>query len=190
MAATQLAHPGLQSAIEFATKAHAGQFRKGSGLPYIVHPFAVLSLIGEWGWCDPEVWKAAICHDVKEDCPALASTMMLELGPVVDFLVDELTFTPSGNEPIKVQKRRYMDSFAKKCISALVIKVADRCCNTRDFLQDEPEYASIYWKKANTLFDSMLARRSEIVETCGESVFARMKHTVDTISHECLAAKV
>lgn len=31
----------IDKAITFATKAHEGQFRKGTKLPYIVHPLEV-----------------------------------------------------------------------------------------------------------------------------------------------------
>ena len=35
----------LDDAIEFATKAHEGQFRKGTRRPYIVHPIEVADIV-------------------------------------------------------------------------------------------------------------------------------------------------
>ena len=35
----------VDRAIEFATKAHSGQFRKGTTRPYIVHPIEVGDIV-------------------------------------------------------------------------------------------------------------------------------------------------
>ena len=35
----------IDEAIEFATKAHEGQFRKGTKRPYIVHPIEVADIV-------------------------------------------------------------------------------------------------------------------------------------------------
>ena len=35
----------INKAIEFATRAHAGQFRKGTSRPYIVHPIEVGDIV-------------------------------------------------------------------------------------------------------------------------------------------------
>ena len=35
----------IDKAIEFATKAHEGQFRKGTKRPYIVHPVEVGDIV-------------------------------------------------------------------------------------------------------------------------------------------------
>ena len=58
----------IHRAVKFVTKAHDGQFRKESFLPYIVHPMAVLSMIAEWEIQDPTTRLAALSHDVIEDC--------------------------------------------------------------------------------------------------------------------------
>jgi (p)ppGpp synthase/HD superfamily hydrolase len=53
----------LSAAIHIATNAHHGQFDKG-GNPYILHPFAVMSLLEE---TDEELQCMALLHDVVED---------------------------------------------------------------------------------------------------------------------------
>lgn len=47
----------IENVIQFANNAHKGQYRKGSGLPYVVHPIAVLQMIADWGVCDYDLWK-------------------------------------------------------------------------------------------------------------------------------------
>ena len=57
----------IDDAIEFATKAHEGQFRKGTRRPYIVHPIEVADIVSAMT-NDEEVICAAVLHDTIEDC--------------------------------------------------------------------------------------------------------------------------
>jgi len=51
-----------KEALELAKKCHLGQYRKGSGLPYITHPMAVADRF------EDERYKiVAVLHDVIED---------------------------------------------------------------------------------------------------------------------------
>ena len=56
----------LDKAIGFAARAHAGQVRKGTSTPYILHPLeaaAICATVTD----DLEVLAAAVLHDVVED---------------------------------------------------------------------------------------------------------------------------
>jgi (p)ppGpp synthase/HD superfamily hydrolase len=78
----------LQAVVLFAAEAHGNQFRKHSHLPYITHPFQVLSLVAEWNVCNPEsvkagtpvydliTWKSALCHDIREERPDITQKML------------------------------------------------------------------------------------------------------------------
>ena len=57
----------IDKAIEFATRAHRGQFRKGTRRPYIVHPIEVGDIVCSMT-TDEEVISAAYLHDTIEDC--------------------------------------------------------------------------------------------------------------------------
>ena len=57
----------INKAIEFATRAHAGQFRKGTRRPYIVHPIEVGDIVSTMTQ-DEEIISAAVLHDTIEDC--------------------------------------------------------------------------------------------------------------------------
>ena len=54
----------LDDAIEFATKAHEGQFRKGTRRPYIVHPIEVADIVSTMTK-DEEVICAAVFPSAK-----------------------------------------------------------------------------------------------------------------------------
>lgn len=58
----------LMRGIATASRAHDGHYRKGSGVPYISHPMAVM-LIAASVTNDEDVLLAALFHDILEDVP-------------------------------------------------------------------------------------------------------------------------
>ena len=69
----------IDEAIEFATKAHAGQFRKGTKRPYIVHPVEVADIVATMTQ-DEEIICAAVLHDTIEDCEGITEEVLREYG--------------------------------------------------------------------------------------------------------------
>jgi (p)ppGpp synthase/HD superfamily hydrolase len=188
----------IQKVTNFANTSHAGQIRKGSGLPFIVHPFEVLALVSEWGvggeLIDESVtederrgrkllvWKTALCHDIREERLDIDYEKMVQfLGKQAADVCEELAFLPDNANPlpVPVQKAAYLKSFDRKSVYALVVKCADRIRNTHNFLCDDIDYANKYWKKASSLFDTMFTRGEEITEVLGLDVFPRMKYSKD-----------
>ena len=80
----------LDDAIEFATKAHEGQFRKGTRRPYIVHPIEVADIVSTMTK-DEEVICAAVLHDTIEDCRGITKDVLrLRFGErVADMVMQE-----------------------------------------------------------------------------------------------------
>ena len=77
----------VNEAIEFATRAHNGQFRKGTKTPFIVHPMEVFAIVTRMT-DSRDVWVAAILHDVVEDCEDVTIEQIQEkFGDYVAFLV-------------------------------------------------------------------------------------------------------
>ena len=65
----------IDRAIEFATKAHKGQYRKGTKRPYIVHPMEVGEIVSSMT-TDEEIISAAILHDTIEDCKGITEEVL------------------------------------------------------------------------------------------------------------------
>ena len=71
----------IDKAIEFATRAHRGQFRKGTRRPYIVHPIEVGDIVCSMT-TDEEVISAAYLHDTIEDCEGVTEELIDRYGDI------------------------------------------------------------------------------------------------------------
>jgi (p)ppGpp synthase/HD superfamily hydrolase len=80
----------LEHAIELAIVAHDGQKDK-QGMPYILHPLAVMhSVLDEVGWHEP-LLKAAVLHDVVEDSDIPIPQIYGTFGALVANIVESMT---------------------------------------------------------------------------------------------------
>lgn len=123
----------LEKAILFATEKHKGQLRKGNGLPYIVHPLAVMAILNQIKKSNNAILIAIVCllHDVVEDCNVTLEEIAMEFGHAVAALVEELT--SDEKEIATVGKKEYLAHKMLKMSSyALRIKLADRLHNVQD----------------------------------------------------------
>jgi (p)ppGpp synthase/HD superfamily hydrolase len=125
----------LQIAKTIAEEAHAGQIRKGSGLPYIVHPERIANRIPRSKKIGllTVMKSAAWLHDVLEDCPispdALFHRMVSDGYPAkyakwVVEIVNDLTKRPG-----------VVWDASRISQPAKYIKLLDRVDNLRDGVQ-------------------------------------------------------
>lgn len=120
-----------RKALEFATSAHAGQVRKGSGLPYITHPIAVaelaLSIRSRVSYpLQDRIYAVALLHDTLEDCATVTYDALIEsFGLSIAACVELLT---------KREGDSYLDSICrvKTCEIATAVKIADLTHNMSD----------------------------------------------------------
>lgn len=82
----------IESARDFATSAHEGQYRS-CGEKYINHPKRVVQTLIDLKVSDEDVLSAAWLHDVVEDCNVSLDQIRNDFGWRVAALVDELTLT-------------------------------------------------------------------------------------------------
>lgn len=120
-------------AINFAAEKHKGQERRGTGLPYILHPIIVSHLILQYKVSKHivELQIAALLHDTLEDTECSYIEIEHKFGAMVAAIVMELT---SDEEKIKsIGKNEYLKA---KMITmskyAFVLKLIDRLANVSD----------------------------------------------------------
>ena len=92
-----LSLPGPRAARAFAEKAHAGQLRKGTSLPYVVHPIAVATSLARHYPAYVELICAGFLHDTVEDTKVTAAELEAAFGPTVARLVIGVTAVRGKN---------------------------------------------------------------------------------------------
>lgn len=83
----------VAEAASFAVRAHEGQYRKGTGFPYVVHPIGVAHILRDYYPGDDELEAAGYLHDVIEDCNVNYSHLAKVFGFRVANLVIGVTNT-------------------------------------------------------------------------------------------------
>ncbi len=123
----------IQSAYDFAAKAHEGQTRS-SGQPYIIHPLSVAAILLELGM-DTDTICAALLHDVVEDTEATSEDLQKRFGRDVAMLVEgvtKLTKIPIFNkEQQQAENVRKIMLAMSQDIRVIIIKLCDRLHNMR-----------------------------------------------------------
>ena len=121
----------VEQAYVVAERAHRGQLRK-SGDPYITHPVAVATILGELGMTPPTL-AAALLHDTVEDTDYALDQLRADFGPEIAMLVDGVTKLDKVQfgEAAQAETVRKMVVAMSRDIRVLVIKLADRLHNAR-----------------------------------------------------------
>jgi GTP pyrophosphokinase len=129
-------------ALAYATKAHGDQVRKGTDVPYIIHPIAVSTIVFEYGGTEDQA-IAALLHDVVEDCGGVARLHEIRdmFGPdvadIVEQCSDSFTESKDGKEEWRTRKERHTEHLMQHMTrSAAVVIAADKLHNLRAIRRD------------------------------------------------------
>jgi (p)ppGpp synthase/HD superfamily hydrolase len=132
-------------ALAYATAAHAGQLRKGTSTPYIVHPLGVAELVLKHGGSEVEA-IAALLHDTVEDQGGRErlEDLQREFGERVAHIVEGCTEwiqepgqTEADKPPWEERKRRAIEHIhAESDRSVLLVSLADKLHNARSIVAD------------------------------------------------------
>ena len=142
----------LEKAISFATDRHAGMVRKGTDVPYIVHPLEAVSIAAGMT-NDPEILAAAALHDVVED----TSTTMAELEAAFGNRVAALVASDSEDKMPGVLSSESWETRKKATIATLqdapldvkIIVLADKLSNIRSINRDLINIGDAVWERFN-----------------------------------------
>ena len=80
----------LNNAISFAVEKHKNGLRKGTKMPYIVHPLEVMYNLMLMG-ADKNLMAAGVLHDTLEDTDATLEEIAAKFGADVDAIVSSHT---------------------------------------------------------------------------------------------------
>ncbi len=134
-------------AIEFAAKAHAGQLRKGTRFPYLIHPLGVAKILIEHN-CADEIVAAGLLHDVLEDTPATVAQVRQAFGEKVAQLV-EASSEPDHSDIWENRKRHTIEFLQTAPPDVLLIVLADKLDNLREIREDYARQGERTWARFN-----------------------------------------
>lgn len=153
-----------EKARRYATKAHAeaGQRRKYTDEPYIVHPAAVVELVRSVT-DDEAMLTAAWLHDTVEDTATTLNDIESYFGDEVAKLVAMLT---DGEQPQAknraMRKAAHFRHTAEASPDAQTIKLADIIDNTRSIIHYDASFARIYLVEKRVQIDLLKAGNREL----------------------------
>lgn len=126
-------------ALVLAARAHEGQMRKGTGIPYISHPVAVSALVARNGG-DEDQQIAALLHDVLEDAGATYQREIEQFGPrvmkIVQGCTDGVPNEAGTKQPWIERKRAYLKHLQEVDEDVLLVSACDKLHNASCIVED------------------------------------------------------
>lgn len=130
----------IERALRVAATAHEGQYRKGSRLPYITHPVAVMLILEQAGFTDPHLLAAALLHDVVEDTVYTAGQLAAEFpAPIPEYvaaLTERKHDADGAPRSWRNRKEEHLVHVAAAPLPARAIALADKLHNLSTILYD------------------------------------------------------
>jgi (p)ppGpp synthase/HD superfamily hydrolase len=138
----------LYDAIELAARAHHHQVRKGTEIPYLVHPLAVAGILIHAN-CPEHLVIAGILHDTLEDTPLTSEEIQSHFGQEVADLVVALS-EPDKKSPWEERKAHTIQYLGNKATDdVLLVAVADKLDNMRAIREGLESDGEVFWQRFN-----------------------------------------
>lgn len=140
----------IEKAIQFASKAHEGACRKGTSLPYILHPLEAASIAAQITE-DPEVIAAAALHDVVEDTSFTEKDIRILFGNrvanLVMFNTEDKRRERPASETWTMRKQETISHLEQASDDEKIVAFADKLSNLRSMLMDYIREDELFWDR-------------------------------------------
>ena len=143
----------MDRAIIFATRAHSGTYRKGTKIPYIVHPIEAAAIVATMT-DDPDMIAAAVLHDVVEDTDATVEEIRFFFNDRIAKLVEAESEDKRKDLPPqetwmirKMETLEFLRNQADR--EAKILALADKLSNMRAIHRDQKTIGDELWLRFN-----------------------------------------
>ncbi|PWM47025.1 MAG: phosphohydrolase [Clostridiales bacterium] len=143
----------VERAVVFASNAHNGMKRKGSDIPYIIHPAECVAIVSRLT-SDCEIIAAAALHDIIEDTSITEEQLKIEFGEKITRLVcadsEDKMRDKSASETWKLRKQKtiaYLKTNAQ--YDEKIIILADKLSNIRSIYNEFLQIGDNLWESFN-----------------------------------------
>ena len=173
----------IRQAAGFAKQAHEGKMRKGTAVPYIVHPMDTGVIVSRMT-DDPEVISAALLHDVIEDAGVTKEELEERFGSRVAELV--AAESEDKTRTWKERKQATIDRLTDAGRDVKMICLADKLSNLRSTAADYMLKGDEVWKKFRVTdkrehewyYRGVFAKLSEL---SGESAYGEYRELMEML---------
>lgn len=136
----------IDQAIHYATDQHAAQFRKGTNVPYILHPLETMNILMHMN-ADTNLLMAGVLHDTIEDTGATYEDIVQQFGRDVANLVkahsEDKSKTWQERKSATIEELKYADRRLKMLV------MADKVSNLRSIAADYLSCGDKLWTRFN-----------------------------------------
>lgn len=136
----------LNKAINFAVAAHSGATRKGSTIPYILHPLEAAAIVSRLT-DDQELMIAAILHDTIEDTDTSYDDIKQNFGQRIADLVNGESEDKS--KTWRERKAHTVQTLKNAPLDVKIITMGDKLSNIRSIAKDYGEIGDKLWDRFN-----------------------------------------
>ena len=136
----------IEEAAAFAERVHRGTFRKGTTIPYIVHPMETAVIVS--GFTDEEeMIAAALLHDVVEDAGVTGEELEARFGNRVKELV--LAESEDKSKSWEQRKAFTLSHLADSSRDVKILALGDKLSNMRSTARDYMVIGDAVWERFN-----------------------------------------
>ena len=139
----------IRKALEFAAVYHKEGVRKGSNVPYIVHPFEVALILQENGM-EERIIAAGLLHDTLEDTELTTEQIRQEFGDdILQLVLGASEELEAREETLWEERKKHTIEYLKTApIDVKYIVCADKLSNIRSMLVDHEKKGEKFWEKS------------------------------------------
>jgi len=136
----------IHDAIIFATLKHRNQKRKGTDIPYIVHPMEVMQILSSEN-LPQEIIIAGILHDTLEDTDARPEEIESLFGKEVLDIV--LTESEDKSKSWRERKGHTIEALKNDSLATRLVCCADKLSNIKSMYADYKAIGEKLWERFN-----------------------------------------
>lgn len=136
----------LEKAMQFAMDAHKGASRKGTDIPYILHPIETLQILSAMN-ADTNLMAAGLLHDTLEDTDVELLDIYDKFGVDVAALVN--CHTEDKRKIWYVRKLTTVNELPTENIRQKMLCIADKVANLRSLYRDYKSVGEELWERFN-----------------------------------------
>ncbi|MEH7223259.1 HD domain-containing protein [Bacillus sp. JJ1566] len=157
----------IEKAIIMASKAHDGQYRKLTNIPYITHPLSVGHILMKINARDALV-AAGILHDTVEDTEITLEDIRDGFGDEVAELVSGCS-EPDKSLPWEARKEHTISFLRAASEDTRMVVCADKLHNIRSIIYDYEKQGEEVWQRFSRGKEKQEWYYRSVVESLGQA---------------------